>query len=185
VLSPPALEDLVEKVPRQTGPGDTSMNERTILFLLLFALPACPNDGDASGDTGNASDDVETSESSSGSSSGDTEPLEIAGEYDDEFGGHHQITDTTWIYEMDDFGATTNLMQHDNEAGWVAGEDADNAGTFKRFDWTYDADDVLWYCNTVFDATSLEAAIAEPLADADDPATGGCGGFPWTMLTPA
>jgi hypothetical protein len=159
------------------------MNEHRILLIpLLVVLGAC--DDEPSGDTGDASTGNDGTESSE--SSGDTSPLEIIGEYDDNYGGHHEISMPTWIYDTGDFGViTTNLMTHDNEEQWVAGEDADASGTFVRFDWTYDGEGTLWYCNAVFDATSLQEATDAPLSDASDPATTGCGGFPWTMLTPA
>jgi hypothetical protein len=100
---------------------------------------------------------------------------------------HHEISMETWIYDSGEFGVTTtNIMQFDNEAEWVAGEDAGAPGTFVRFDWTYDGEGALWYCTTVFDATTLQDAIDAPRSDDSAPADGGCGGmFLCTTLTPA
>lgn len=159
-----------------------------LLSAFLLVAPVLGCDDDPAGDSGaEASTDDPSSTGEPAESSGDDSPLEIVGDWVDDYGGQHQITNTAWIYDTGEFGVvTTNLMRHDNEAQWVAGEDAGMPGTFVRFDWAYDDEGTLYYCNTVYDATSLDAAIEAPLADATDPASTGCGGmFPWTMLTPA
>ena len=78
-------------------------------------------------------------------------------------------------------------------AGWFVAKNGDqnayNPGRWSFFEWTYfgDGQDAeLWYCHTVFDASSAEDAKAADRADASDPATGGCGtsNFRWTKLIP-
>lgn len=109
--------------------------------------------------------------------------LEIAGAWVDDFGGTHDISETTWDMAFALFAITG----YDNDGDWlVARNDAENdfaPGLWSRMDWTHDGTD-HWFCQTLFDATSEQAAREVPRADDTDPATGGCGGFPWSMLTP-
>jgi hypothetical protein len=50
-------------------------------------------------------------------------------------------------------------------------------------DWSIDGSNA-WFCQTAYDAADADAALATPAADATDPAIDGCGGFPWSYLTP-
>lgn len=127
-------------------------------------------------DTGN----VET-----GSTGG--EPLAIIGSYVEQFPegmGYHEITETSWVQDFGkDFIITLDILQYDNEAHWVVTQDADFPDNFSKLQWTYVADD-LYYCSVVFDAMSEQEALDAPLADDSDPANGGCGDFPWSLLMP-
>lgn len=165
------------------------MNRHHFILSLLLLGTGCPSDDGEAADTGNAESEAdsgtEAGSESGESESGDATALDIIGEYGDNFGGHHEITMDTWVYDSGMGVFTTNLVELDNDAGWVAGEDASMPGTFVRFDWTFDDAGTLYYCQPVFDATTLQDAIDAPLTDASDPANGGCGGmFPWTTLTP-
>lgn len=110
-----------------------------------------------------------------------TEGLEIAGEYVDEWGSEHTITDEQWQQDALLF----HVLSYDNEAdSLIAENDANNewsAGLFSRFDWAWDGDS-LYYCQTVYDAETAEDAEAAEPADAAN-LEGGCGeGFPWTLM---
>ncbi len=118
-------------------------------------------------------------------------PLAIAGHYDDEWGGHHEITSEVWT--QSGFGEVSQFLvrTYSNAEGWLVArngpDNAWNADLFSRFDWMWVDDgtgEVLWFCQTIFDAESEEAALNTPAADATDPAVAGCGDFPWTRLTP-
>lgn len=121
-----------------------------------------------------------------GSSGGDVvaSPLEIAGTYTDDWGGTHEITSETWT--MVGMGVY-HIEKYDNEGNWLVAQNDSknqyNPGLWSRMDWTV-FQDTLYYCQTAYDKASLEAAEQTPPADASDPTTGGCGGFPWTALKP-
>lgn len=110
--------------------------------------------------------------------------LEIAGDYTDEWGSAHTITEETWRV---DWPAEFHVVSYDNHEGVViAHNDADNAfnpDQFSRLDWTF-VDGDLFYCQTAYDAASAEDAQGTARADESDPAAGGCGPGPWTNLTP-
>lgn len=110
-----------------------------------------------------------------------TEGLEIVGEYVDEWGSEHTITDEQWQQDALLF----HVLSYDNETdSLIAENDANNewsAGLFSRFDWAWDGDS-LYYCQTVYDAETAEDAEAAEPADAGN-LEGGCGeGFPWTLM---
>ena len=111
--------------------------------------------------------------------------IEIAGSWDDSFGGSQQITSFLWTQGAYLF----HIQQYDNDAKWaVAENDASNeynAGLFSRFDWHWDAAGDLWYCQTAYDAASAEDALSADAPDSSDLETAGCGGFSWTMMTAA
>ncbi len=110
----------------------------------------------------------------------------LVGSYTDDYDGGHIITNQSWT--MSGFGASTfELMEFSNQDGWILaqnGADNDyNPGRFSRFDWTTDEQDSLWYCQTAYDAETLEDARAAQPADREDLDTG-CGGFAWSRLQP-
>lgn len=113
------------------------------------------------------------------------EPIAIAGDWIDQWDGPHTVTSETW--DMGD--ALFAIVTYDNDAEFaIAQNDAGNEfspGLWSRFDWTTDGDGQLWFCQTVFDAASREAAEETAPADPTDPATTGCAGFSWTSLDEA
>jgi hypothetical protein len=119
-------------------------------------------------------------------------PSPIVGDWTEMFPGGgglqmHTITEETWTMESR-FGTGVfhiEEWQHDVER-LVAQNDEANAffpGLWSKFEWTF-LDDSLWYCQSGYDGASLEDAWDTPGANADDLETG-CGGFPWSELTPA
>ena len=117
-------------------------------------------------------------------------PLVIVGSYTDGFGTAHEITPESWTQRSDGppaFLATFHIAEHTNGGRHlVARNDEGNEWSpslWSRFDWTWH-EDGLWYCQTVFDAATQEDAAAAPAADASAPGEAGCGGFPWSNLTP-
>jgi hypothetical protein len=129
-----------------------------------LSLSAC--DSEAEGDTE--------------SETGDDQSLEIVGDYVDDFGGEHSISETEWT----NFGVFS-IAEWDNEARFVLAQNHPdnefNPELWSRFDWTWDGDQ-LFYCQSVFDGETIEDARSGG-ADADDLAAG-CGMFPWSTLTP-
>lgn len=140
----------------------------------------------SSPETGTGTDtDVADSSTDDGSTDdGSTtaaDAIEIAGSWTDGF-GNHDITDTAWIstFGRDVFPYT--ISQYDNDADFAIAQD-DGTGTWTRYDWIF-LDEELWYCTTAFGLESEDDAVSTPAADATDPASGGCGDFPWSALTP-
>lgn len=137
-------------------------------------------------DTGtSAGSDSGSDSGSTGADSGSTGAagIAIAGEWVDDFGGSHSITDETWTqtYGPDSFGYT--FASYDNDGGVVIAS-SDDDGTWSRFDWTF-VDQTLWYCQTGFALPTQQDAEQTPAADPSDPGSGGCGGFSWSRLSPA
>lgn len=136
-------------------------------------------------------DTTTTTDASSESSGADTSDdgstteavaLEIVGEWADEFGGEHVVTQDQWAttYAPDTF--TYTITEYDNAERWIIAQD-DGDETWSKYEWTYTEDD-LWYCQTAFGEESPEDAMATPDADPADPAVAGCGGFAWSRLVP-
>ena len=155
------------------------MTRNFIAILAVLPLFACPGKG-----TDTSSTDTSSTDTSDTSATAD---IEIAGTYTDNFGGGHVIDDTSWT--QTGFGTSVfHISQYDNDSNFaIAQNDAANEynpSLFSRFDWTTDSSGQLWFCQTAYDAATAADALATAAADTTDPATAGCGGFSWTMLTP-
>lgn len=143
------------------------------LHMLALALIAC--DG-ADPDTDALPGDTDTDF-----------PAEIAlaGTFTDEWGTTHTITSTLWTQAP--YGDAYHITQFDNATAYaIAQNDSANAffpDAWSRFDWA-ESSGSTWYCQSAFDAADEAAALAATPADAGAPDTDGCGGFPWTNLTP-
>ena len=116
-----------------------------------------------------------------------TPNLAIAGNYTDNQGNEHLITNALWSI---DYGANDlyeyYITQYDNLNWYVIAENsasngAPEAGAWSRFDWTFH-NNQLWFCQTIFDAPSEAAALQTPAPDASDPTQGGCDGYGWWRL---
>jgi hypothetical protein len=109
-------------------------------------------------------------------------PIEVAGVWNDNFGGWTAIDWTMW-------GANT-IRQYDNEANWaVVQNSAENEWNPEKFSyvvWTEAVDDGSWWmCAVAFGLDTIEEALAvENTSDDSDPANSGCGDFAWTQMTP-
>ncbi len=121
----------------------------------------------------------------------DPEPLDILGDYLDGWEGFHRITADSWQQGVGPDASFFNITQYDNDTMMlIAQNDSDNTWNpdlWSRFDWTWTSagtrTQTLYYCQTVYDAASEQAALDTTAADATDLTTG-CGGFAWSMLTP-
>ncbi|MBU1430740.1 hypothetical protein KKF91_09315 [Myxococcota bacterium] len=173
------------------------------LLLLALSLPAC-DDGeeapnvplDLSADLGGEPIDAGgegidaggegIDAGGEGIDAGGEAGLAIAGAWHDGF-MPHDITAEAW--RMGE-GADISVFHIEviDEVGehLVALGDANNAwnpGLYSRFDWAWEGE-ALYYCQIIFDAETLEAARAASGADRADLMGAGCGGFPWSALTP-
>jgi len=137
-----------------------------ITTIFTLALTAC--------DDGRSTDDE------TGSETGDEMSLEIVGTYTDNFGDTHTISETEWSNSAGSFA----ISQFSNEEMWLVAQNAEtnmyDPGSWSRFDWTWDAEQ-LYYCQSLFDGATIDDALAAASADTADLAMG-CGGFPWSQL---
>lgn len=108
------------------------------------------------------------------------EPLSFSGTFIDGWGGEHTIGQDSWVSGSSVFHVATWSNQ---EQYIVAQNDTDNEWNpdlWSRFDWVT-VESQLCYCQTTYDAPTLDDALAAG-ADDSDPATTGCGGFAWSTL---
>lgn len=149
--------------------------------------PGTSSDDGVDGSSSNASTEGDASTDAGDTTDGDTtagEALAIGGTWADDFGGMHEITDITWVQTYGPDAYPYTIASYDNAERIVIAED-DGDMTWSKFEWTYDGDDVLYYCQSAFGEDSAEDAMAAPAADPADPAASGCGGFAWSRLTAA
>lgn len=112
--------------------------------------------------------------------------ISIRGEYESNFDGLETVTATVWQQG----GAPMRLVDWDETENWVVTQNDDeadfNPGLFNRIEFTEpDASGSFYYCFVEFGlSTADEARDSTATADASDPETTGCGGFPWTRLDP-
>lgn len=132
------------------------------------------------GATGETTADASTTDE--GSTGEPVEEPEISGMYTDEYGSMHMIDVLAWNIDTSVFHvlAVDNTSDH-----LVARNDAANdffPDLYSRFDWYAEGED-LYFCQTAYGAlTEAEAEMMAPADVAD--LMMGCGGFPWTLLTP-
>jgi hypothetical protein len=134
---------------------------------------------------------ADESSDDAGSSTGG-EPLEIIGAWVEVFPGGagmqtHTISEESWaiasefgdsLHHIDSWDARARVL--------VAQSDESNAfnpGLWGKFEWLYDGG-TLYYCQSVYDAETSDAAWSAPGAEPSD-LDAGCGGFPWSPLEPA
>jgi hypothetical protein len=117
----------------------------------------------------------------------DPAPLEITGTYADNFGSTHVIDSATWT--TSGFGSTSVYqVRFYSNAGDVlvarnGASNTFNPGLYSGFSWTRFGNG-LYYCQSPFNAASVDDANAATAPDRTNPATSGCGGSSWTNLTP-
>jgi len=129
-------------------------------------------------------------ESEDGNTPADTTPttIEIAGEWNDNFGTLETITADAWTAKGTGFESKTTIVEHDNAANWAitksSADDAYSANKFAKRIWIEPKDGVFHYCSVVIKQDTAELAKATTLTANDSDLDGkGCGGFPWSKLT--
>jgi hypothetical protein len=172
------------------------MHKLCLLSLsLVFLLAAC---GEDDNDTNNATadmaadmtatPDMDTQQDQGGADMAPdaeadlpaTPAIEVAGEWDDNFGGMTTITATQWSADA--------IVEFDNDKNialiHVAATDMYNPNKFARYAWTEPTDGGFYLCMEVFGKDTLaEAKDDAATSDATDPENAGCGGFSWTKMT--
>ena len=162
-----------------------------IALLALCVVAAgpmgCESSGDGDGDgTAGAGEESGETGLESGDESGDPEALEIVGDWTSQFSSE-SITEDLW----DQGGFVTTIASYDNAENWAVTQNADDAefspSAYNKTIWTEPTEDGFAYCTVAFGiATQEEAeAAATDAADASDLEGEGCGGFAWSILSPA
>jgi len=146
------------------------------------------DDSAAGDDDDSATGDDDDTATGDDDDSAPTSQLAIAGNWLDNWGTSHTITDTTWVqgawgsYDISQFDNSTQVVIAQNSLGNSSG-----GGLWSRFDWHWEGSQAatFWYCQTCYDCANEAAALATAAADSSDPANAGCGGFSWTSILPA
>ncbi|MEM6296274.1 MAG: hypothetical protein AAGA54_33695 [Myxococcota bacterium] len=151
------------------------------------------SDGSSSTGEGDGSTSGSTGEGDGSTSTGSTgEALigysDIVGVYTDGF-GTHTLTEATWELDYDRTPlGTQGVEQVNDDERWVAGffdgDDSVWLPGYSRFDWDFDENGVLRYCQQGSGSKTIEDAIAAPASDREDFEGEGCGGFSWSSLEP-
>ena len=115
-----------------------------------------------------------------GGTKGGTKSIEVAGDWQNQFGMEEVIDDKMWAgFIMIEFDNAKNLAITQN-----AKDDKYNPGKFNATVWTEPTADGFAYCQYVFGKdTADEAKSAKNTADEKD-LKKGCGGFEWTKDKP-
>lgn len=107
--------------------------------------------------------------------------MDLTGDFVDSWGTPHNISAFTWLMDTSLF----HIGAYSNEEDWaVAQNDATNEYNpelYSKFEWTNNADGAWFYCQSAYDAATMEDAMAASADNTDLEA--GCGGFGWSELT--
>ncbi|MBU1973791.1 MAG: hypothetical protein KKH52_00170 [Nanoarchaeota archaeon] len=171
----------------------------TSVAVLAFSTYVCgdePTDEVCRGDRVWDGDECVEPSNNNGYDAGDETPdssassLEIIGTYiDHESDVLHTITEETWTYGFSggDHLEIFEILSYSNEIDHLIARNNDNNMYYRslnsRFDWIQ-SDSTLWFCRSNPNAETPEDAQNTSRPDANDPANGGCRGFPWVPLTP-
>ena len=104
------------------------------------------------------------------------ESLDIEGTWEDEWGGTQDVSAFDWNGNA--------ITQAHNDEGWLIaqnGPDSWSPDLWSKYEWTWDEEGNLYYCQSTYDAETEEDAVSAARADAGDLGAG-CGGFGWTWM---
>jgi hypothetical protein len=113
-----------------------------------------------------------------------TSKIDIVGSYTDTYGTSHTITESMWTQNMDGGVSVFHITQYSNDERFLVAQadpaNAYNPNLWSRFDWT-EKEDKLYYCQSIYDASTEDAALKAKPADSTD-LDKGCAGFSWSEL---
>jgi len=104
---------------------------------------------------------------------------ETAGTYKSQ----HSVSATQWLNGKSSYTLIKGNATGKYFIGLNNADNAWNASKYSRFDWAKSGTD-LYYCQSAYNKATAAEAEAVTTSDSSDPANSGCGGFPWTKLTP-
>lgn len=117
-----------------------------------------------------------------------TPVLDIAGDYKDEHGTRHLISDRRWVISGNGPASTFRVVRTNLENGYVvARNDGANpyfANRYSRFDYVKKKNGRVFFCQIVPDAVSIADAESRAPANIDARDGKGCAGFPFSVLLP-
>ena len=141
--------------------------------------------------------DTETVEDTAEEQEEDTGPdleqdfeLEIIGSYSDMLDNQHDISDDFWIMDVPEDGEYLyHLREIYNDNNFLIARNDNQNGTsegglWSRFDWTWDSQNNLWFCQTTYTAESQQEAFDTAAPNVNDLSLNGCNGFGWLKLNP-
>jgi len=152
---------------------------------LCIAISDAGSEAAATAKSPNASD---LDEGCNGASWSTLSEPELSGAFTDDWAGQHDITSVSWSigYEGSDPSVFWLLEVSTKDGYFLAQNDEAieaTGGKYSRFDYLTAGDGKVYYCQTVYDAATLDAARATKAADQED-LESGCATFPWSKLTP-
>jgi hypothetical protein len=148
-----------------------------LCIVALISLVGC---GETESDDGTS----ENNDANQSNENPQPEGIEIAGVWDNQFGGVEEITDDSW-----DMGYLVQSIEvYDNDERFAITKNPDDAeydpGKYNTIVWTAVVADVFHYCTIAFGLDTADDALnADNNADPGDLDGQGCGGFPWSKLT--
>ncbi len=106
-------------------------------------------------------------------------PARLLGEFGDDYGSRHSITDSTWIHHP---SIRYRIVRWDTAAEFLIARTAD--GRYARIDWLPFEEMPPWswgFCIATWTAPSADSAARVTTAQRATPRTG-CNGFPFTRM---
>lgn len=107
-----------------------------------------------------------------------TPALGVRGRWATNYGYYEDLSSFAWSFQaVVEYGDGWAITQNAEDDEWFP-------SAFSKMVWTSPGDDGRWwYCTADYGLETLEEAQSTTAeADATDPASGGCGGFPWTLM---
>ena len=109
--------------------------------------------------------------------------LEISGSWTEDY-GNTTISNDQFLAPL----GLSNIVEYNNSNNTfyfqMSEDDLYSPNKFGRVVWTEIEDDSFYYCTIVYGKDTLAEAKADmTTADETDPASGGCGGFPWSQAS--
>lgn len=115
------------------------------------------------------------------------ESLQITGDWTDQFSTNHTINETNWDMAGAGWSSTFQVLTWNNATQHLIAQNGStnawSADLYSRFDWAGFDGVSFYYCQTAYNAATQADAEAVLRADDTNPATSGCGVFPWTLVT--
>jgi hypothetical protein len=100
----------------------------------------------------------------------------IHGDWTDNWGGRHDVSSFSWN--------DNTITQNNNDEQWAVAQNGASSwspGLWSKYDWAWNDEGELYYCQSTYNAETEEDALAAESADADD-LVAGCGGFSWSEM---
>ena len=112
-------------------------------------------------------------------------PMEMLGNFQDDYGIRYTISDTTWIQQAT---IKYHLLKYDSVGQFFIARNAatnpSEPGLYTRIDVMHFTNMEPWhwgFCLTTYNAKTIDEAIAKQVADRTNPKKG-CGGYPFSRM---